>query len=91
MDGYSRGSEAALLVSEHFPQVFQGTLLYAPNDRPLGAYPGPGAAWTLAGRPVATGLPIPTDKLSGPVLAIGGGRDTLTVLTWLGQVHANSG
>jgi dienelactone hydrolase len=72
--GYSRGSEAALLVSHHRPDLVRGTVLYAPNDVVWPAFPLPGDAWTLAGEPVPAG-PIPVDGVTGPVLTVSGGRD----------------
>jgi hypothetical protein len=58
--GYSRGSEAALLLSHHRPDLVRGTVLYAPSDAVRPAFPLPGDAWTLAGEPVPAG-PIPVD------------------------------
>ncbi len=72
--GYSRGSEAALLVSHHRPDLVRGTVLYAPSDVVWPAFPPPGNAWTLAGEPVPAG-PIPVDGVAGPVLTVSGGRD----------------
>jgi dienelactone hydrolase len=72
--GYSRGSEAALLLSHHRPDLVRGTVLCAPNDGVWPAFPPPGDAWTLAGRPVPPG-PIPVDGVTGPVLTVSGGRD----------------
>ena len=45
-----------------------------PSDQVVGAYPGPGYAWTLAGEPVPYG-PIAVEKIAGPVLALGGRKD----------------
>ncbi len=73
--GYSRGSEAALLLSHHRPDLVRGTVLWAPSDEVRPAFPPPGDAWTLAGEPVAAG-PIPVDGVAGPVLTVSGGRDT---------------
>ena len=74
--GYSRGSEAALLLSHHRPDLVRGTVLYAPNDEVWPAFPPPGDAWTIAGEPVPAG-PIPVDGVAGPVLTVSGGRDPL--------------
>lgn len=74
--GYSRGSEAALLLSHHRPDLMRGTVLYAPNDEVWPAFPPPGDAWTVAGEPVPAG-PIPVDGVAGPVLTVSGGRDPL--------------
>ncbi len=74
--GYSRGSEAALLLSHHRPDLVRGTVLWAPSDEVRPAFPPPGDAWTLAGEPVPAG-PIPVDGVAGPVLTVSGDRDTL--------------
>lgn len=75
--GYSRGTEAAVLLANDRPDLVERTVLYAPNNRVAGAYPGPGDAWTRAGAPVRRG-PLPVDGITGPVLALAGGRDA----TW---------
>jgi dienelactone hydrolase len=75
--GYSRGTEAAMLLADDRPDLVERTVLYAPNNLVWGAYPGPGDAWTRAGTPVRRG-PLPVDGVTGPVLALAGGRDA----TW---------
>lgn len=72
--GYSRGSEAALLLAQNEPELVEGTVLYAPNDRVRQAFPPPGIAWTLGGEAVYP-RPIPVDQVVGQVLAVAGGRD----------------
>jgi dienelactone hydrolase len=72
--GVSRGAEAALLIGTTYPQLVHGVLASSPGADVIGAYPGPGSAWTLGGKPVPDG-PIPVWQISGPVLAFGGGRD----------------
>lgn len=53
--GASRGSEAALLLGSHFPQLVHAVAAYSPSSvvnpgiSPTGAG---GTAWTLAGKPV---------------------------------------
>ncbi|MFI9274533.1 acyl-CoA thioesterase/BAAT N-terminal domain-containing protein [Kitasatospora sp. NPDC052896] len=74
--GYARGSEAALQLAQDYPDLVHGAVLYAPADRVGVAFHGPGAAWTLAGRPVPSG-PIPVDRVNGPVLTLAGGQDPL--------------
>ncbi len=72
--GYSRGAEAALLLSGCYPNLVHGTVAAAPPDR---VYPSPGAggnAWTYQGRPLTA---IPFERITGPVLAIGGTDDRL--------------
>jgi dienelactone hydrolase len=75
--GYSRGSEAALLAANYFPQVFHGAIVYSPSSFASPAQNDPGQpAWTLDGRGIVN-VPIPEDDISGPVLALAGGDDTL--------------
>ncbi|MBS2963116.1 acyl-CoA thioesterase/BAAT N-terminal domain-containing protein [Actinocrinis puniceicyclus] len=74
--GYSRGTEAALLLADLFPGLVHGAVLYAPSAVVHLGYPNGDAAWTLGGAPVAFDQ-IPVDQVSGPVLAIGGGDDGL--------------
>lgn len=82
--GYSRGTEAALLAADDFPNVFHGVVLYAPSDESNGSFPSVGgAAWTLAGKAVPMG-PIPVDHISGPVLALAGQDDKLWDSTTFG-------
>jgi dienelactone hydrolase len=72
--GVSRGAEAALLLGAMYPELVHGVIASSPSADVLGAYPGPGAAWTLGGKPIPEG-PIPVWQIPGPVLAFGGGRD----------------
>ena len=75
--GYSRGTEAALLLADHFPQLFHGAIVYSPSY-----YINPASsstdepAWTLGGQPVMPN-PVPLDQVSGPVLAIAGDSDAI--------------
>jgi len=74
----SRGTEAALLLSEHFPGLVHGAVLYAPTDVVVGSFPEQGgAAWTLGGKELPRDARIPVDHVSGPVLAIAGADDQL--------------
>ena len=52
VSGGSRGSEAALLLGVHYPNLVHGVIASSPSDISFGAYPGPGAAWTFDGKPV---------------------------------------
>jgi len=72
--GASRGAEAALLLGSTYPDLVHGVIAGSPSDQVTGAYPGPGRAWTLGGKPVPYGA-IPVEKIAGPVLAFAGGRD----------------
>ena len=74
--GYSRGSEAALLLAERYPDLFPAAVVYAPNDHVVGSFPEGGDAWTYGGKPVPHG-PIPDGRLSDRVLAVAGGDDAV--------------
>lgn len=75
--GYSRGTEAALLLAQRHPDLIGGVVVYAPTDLVYGGYPEKSRpAWTDAGRAVPLGR-IAVDRVSGPVLAITGGEDRL--------------
>jgi dienelactone hydrolase len=87
--GWSRGSEAALLLGVHDPATIRGVVALAPNDTALCSYPGcAGPAWTLGGRPVpftrqfntpaptdVPGAVIPVERVNGPLFLACGGHD----------------
>jgi dienelactone hydrolase len=74
--GYSRGSEAALLLAQHFPELVDGVVGWAPNDEAWPSFPdGKGHAWTLRGRPLSGAIGV--DRVDGPVLVVAGGLDEL--------------
>ena len=76
--GASRGAEAALLLAQNFPTLIHGAILYGPTTRVNPSFPdGVSIAWTLHGVALAAGLPIPVDRVSGPVLAIAGADDAV--------------
>lgn len=76
--GASRGSEAALLLAQDFPDLIHGAIVYAPADQVYGGLPAAGSiAWTLHGAGIPPGTPLALDKVSGPVLAIAGGEDAV--------------
>jgi dienelactone hydrolase len=81
--GYSRGTEAAMLLGADFPELVDGVVVYAPTSRAGPGLPD-GAAWTRAGRPVAAGSPIPVERLDGPILLLAGGDDKL----WTSALYA---
>ncbi|MFC9331540.1 acyl-CoA thioesterase/BAAT N-terminal domain-containing protein [Kitasatospora sp. NPDC057015] len=84
--GYSRGSEAALLLAEDYPALVHGAVVYAPSAQVNPGFPSGPTAWTLHGRPVPTGT-IPLDKLDGPLLAIAGADDRIwPSANWAGQL-----
>jgi dienelactone hydrolase len=74
--GVSRGAEAALLLGATFPDLVHGVVSCTGSSEVLGAFPGPGAAWTLRGKPVPP-RPLMVEKVAGPVLAFGGGKDAI--------------
>ncbi|OPC79442.1 hypothetical protein B4N89_32255 [Embleya scabrispora] len=75
--GYSRGSEAALLLAEHYPDVVHGAIVYAPSDMVNDGFPDyRQPAWTKDGKAVVGGH-IHLDHVAGPVLAIAGADDRL--------------
>lgn len=75
--GYSRGSEAALLLADNFPALFHGAIVYSPSSDVNPAQSDSAEpAWTLRGKPIWPG-PIAVSKISGPVLAIAGDSDAL--------------
>ncbi|MFC6156076.1 acyl-CoA thioesterase/bile acid-CoA:amino acid N-acyltransferase family protein [Kribbella jiaozuonensis] len=74
--GTSFGTEAALLVADHFPHLIDGTVLFAPGAHLTGSFPRQGgAAWTYQGKALAPEDPIPVDGVDGPVLAVAGSAD----------------
>lgn len=89
--GRSRGSEAAQLLALRHPQDVAALVLGVPTYVVVKAYPGDGAAWTHAGRPLPfhpQGWPygeypadapaaIPLENYPGPVLCVAAGRDDI--------------
>jgi dienelactone hydrolase len=76
--GNSRGSEAALLLADHFPTLFHGAIVSVPSAVVNTGLPDPDtAAWTLAGVPLPPDQTIPLTDVSGPVLAYTGSADAL--------------
>ncbi|GAA1992630.1 acyl-CoA thioesterase/BAAT N-terminal domain-containing protein [Catenulispora subtropica] len=86
--GASRGSEAALMLAQDFPDLIHGAVLIAPSAEIWDGLPGPGAAWTLHGASIApAGTDIPVDKVAGPVLTFAGTDDQLwQSLSWARQI-----
>ncbi|WP_329285477.1 acyl-CoA thioesterase/BAAT N-terminal domain-containing protein [Streptomyces sp. NBC_01455] len=89
--GYSRGSEAALLLADDYPGLVHGAVVYSPSAQVNGGIPlYSTAAWTKDGEPVADGL-IPLNHVSGPVMAIAGSDDHLWTSTlWAQRSSRNS-
>jgi dienelactone hydrolase len=73
--GGSRGGEAALVTAAEFPRVFHGAIGLAPSSYLYPGYPPSGAAWTLRGQTLPAGMDIPVEKIRGPVLVAGAGKD----------------
>ncbi|MGI8590076.1 MAG: acyl-CoA thioester hydrolase/BAAT C-terminal domain-containing protein [Nakamurella sp.] len=89
----SRGSEAALLLGVHYPDLVHGVVAGVPSALVFGNYPDTGQpAWTLQGKALAfvpaldfgtTNLSkypdavIPVDKIKGPMFTAYGGADTV--------------
>lgn len=91
VSGASRGSEAALLLGAHYPDLVHGVIASSPSDMSFGSVPdGRSPAWTFDGRPVphsrtfsdftAVDDPaalIPVAKIQGPVLLVCGTADQM--------------
>jgi dienelactone hydrolase len=87
--GISRGSEAALLLGVHYPNLVHGAIATVPANVALCSYPGCGGpAWTLGGQPLPytrqvdqphpTDDPaavIPVEQIAGPIFLDCAGRD----------------
>jgi dienelactone hydrolase len=79
--GASRGSEAALLLGAHYPNLVYGVIANSPSDISFSSYPKEGSpAWTFNGKPVpyshtfSSSTPtedpaadIPVQHIRGPV------------------------
>jgi pimeloyl-ACP methyl ester carboxylesterase len=65
VSGGSRGSEAALLLGVHYPNLVHAVIASSPSGISFGAYPGSGAAWTFDGKPVPYS---PTFSAARPVI-----------------------
>jgi dienelactone hydrolase len=89
--GISRGSEAALLLGVHFPDLVQGVVAAVPANVAVCSFPGCGGpAWMLGGKPVPytrqfnephpTDDPdavIPVERIRGPIFLDCAGMDTV--------------
>jgi dienelactone hydrolase len=75
--GVSRGGELSLLLASTFPDLIHGAVDYVGGD-------AAGRGWTYR-RKVVTGS-IPLDRISGPVFAVGGGKDMLTAFVLIEHV-----
>jgi dienelactone hydrolase len=89
--GASRGSEAALLLGVHYPDLVHGVVASVPSNVAICSFPGcTGPAWTLHGKPIPytkqfddpapTDNPaavIPVERIRGPVFLFCGPYDSL--------------
>jgi len=80
--GVSRGTEAALLLAQHFPNLFAGAVVLSPASHANPAFvPGDlgphGAAWTVGGRPIVPGSPIAFRSIRADVFSTAGLEDNL--------------
>jgi dienelactone hydrolase len=86
--GTSRGSEAALLLGAHFPDLVAGVIGSVPSNVVLCSPSCDGPAWTRNGQPLPytrqfnnpapTDVPdavIPVERILGPILLVCGGSD----------------
>ena len=86
--GYSRGSEAALLLADDYPTLIHGAVVYSPSAQVNPGFPSGPTAWTRGGRPVPAGT-IPLNRVSGPVLAVAGADDQLwSSPSWAREIAA---
>ncbi len=67
--GWSLGSEAALLLGTHYPNLVHGVAALSPNNMV-------DCSWTFGGQPVPCAVAIPVAKIRGPVFLDCGGADT---------------
>jgi dienelactone hydrolase len=78
--GTSRGSEAALELGVHYPELFHAVIGGVASNvvfPGLTAYDYPeGPAWTFGGKPIPNGT-IPVERIRGPVFVFGAGADAL--------------
>jgi dienelactone hydrolase len=67
--GVSLGGEAALLLGASYPDLVHGVIGCAPSSQVSGV-------WTIGGEQVPYG-PIPVERIAGPALVTGGGKDAV--------------
>lgn len=89
--GISRGSEAALLLGVHYPELVHAVIAAVPSSTAFGGVPDiTQPAWTRQGSPVPfatpdreyrTGIPaaavIPVERIRGPIFLVCGELDQL--------------
>lgn len=75
--GFSRGSEAALLLADRFPNLVHGAVVYSPSAVVNGSFPDRvGDAWTQGGKPIPRNS-IALDHIDGPLQAFAGAQDAV--------------
>jgi dienelactone hydrolase len=74
--GYSRGSEAALLLAQDYPDLVRSVTVYSGSSRVNPGFPTGGSAWTRGARPVPQ-TDIPLGRIRGPILDVVGADDRL--------------
>jgi dienelactone hydrolase len=93
VQGTSRGSEAALLLGVHYPDLVHAVIALVPSNVAICSFPGcTRSAWLLDGAPVPytrqfnephpTDEPravIPVERIQGPIFLACGGADTVWV------------
>lgn len=84
--GASRGSEAAMLVASHHPDLVQGVIGLVPADKAFGSWPPGGAGWTIGGRPVTPESDLEIERFGGPVLLVSAGQDEVWPSAAMAQV-----
>lgn len=87
VSGGSRGSEAALLLGAHYPNLVHAVIALSPSNVALSGCPGCSQpSWTLHGKPVPSAQQygptsanpaavIPVEDINGPLLLACGGVD----------------
>jgi dienelactone hydrolase len=98
--GFSRGSQAALLLGAYYPGLVNGVIALSPSNVASCSVPGcVGPAWMLGGQPVPyTKLPddpspsdtpsavIPVERILGPIFMSCGGADRV----WTSCAYADA-
>jgi dienelactone hydrolase len=76
--GASYGGQAALLSGAYFPELVHGVITCSGGASAGASVPDQSdAAWSLGGKPVPARSAIPVERIAGPVLAFGGGKDAI--------------
>ncbi len=70
--GTSRGGEASLILGSVYPKLVHGVIALVPSSVVNSTTAKPD--WTLGGRDLPF-TEIPVERINGPVVAVGGGRD----------------